>query len=233
MDTPRFPWPSQLPPEERLTYRATPRTKPKFKSFLDAADLFPTAGSESTVVTRLEGEELVLELDHTLLRGRMVEEARFALDGGIAVQDFTRLGYDTEGNECRREKVDFLRGPVSLPRATYPEVLLPFLMRALPQEGMHGAWAWINDRMVARLYIEARGTSKLTVPAGRFTVREMWMYPDLNDWIALGSIVTKLAKPLLPRYHIWLETGGTHRVVAFEGPYGPPGGPEVRFELAG
>ncbi len=233
MDTPRFPWLDHLDGEERLTYRAAPRAKPKFKSFLDAADLFPGSGSESTVVTRRLGDRLELDLEHNLLRGRLVEEAVFGRDQGIALEQFTRIVQDADGVECRREVVDFRCGPITFPRATYPEVLLPFIMRALPQEGMHGGWAWINDRMLARLYIEVRGTSKVNVPAGRFTAREFWMYPDLNDWIALGTIVTKLAKPLLPRYHIWMETAAPFRVIAFEGPYGPPGAPEVRLELAG
>lgn len=232
MHTPRFPWPSQLEGKECLTYLAAPRRKPKFKTALDAKDLFPTSGSSSTIITTRTGDDLSLEVEHNLLSGRLVERAACTSQAGVAVSTFSRVVYDMEGQECRREEVDFRRGPIRLPAATYPEVLLPFLMRALPHTGMHGAWAWINDRMLARLYIEVRSESEVQVPAGRFTVREIWMYPDLNDWIALGSIVTKLAKPLLPRYHIWLETRSPHRVVAYEGPYGPPGAPEVRFELA-
>lgn len=233
MDSPLFPWMDHLEGEETLEYAAKPRSKPKFKTALDAADLFPAGGSRSVVTTTRTGDAITVAMEHQLITGRIIETAICARDDGLAVRNFTRVLHDSEGHECRREEVDFSRGPLKLPRASYPEVLLPFVMRALPHEGRSTAWAWINDRMVARLYIEVRGMERVKVPAGSFRAREVWMYPDLNDWIALGAIVTKLAKPLLPRYHIWFETSGARRVVAFEGPYGPPGAPEVRFELSG
>ena len=57
------------------------------------------------------------------------------------------------------------------------------------------------------------------------------MYPDLNDWVPLGSMLTTLAKPLLPKYHMWFEEAAPHRVIRFEGAYGPPGAPELILEL--
>lgn len=32
---------------------------------------------------------------------------------------------------------------------------------------------------------------------------------------------------------MWFEVGGARRLVRFEGPYGPPGAPEIVVELAG
>ncbi len=59
------------------------------------------------------------------------------------------------------------------------------------------------------------------------------MYPDLNDWVKLGSLLTRLAKPFLPKYHMWFaaQKNGPHHLVRFEGPYGPPGAPEIVLEL--
>ena len=58
------------------------------------------------------------------------------------------------------------------------------------------------------------------------------MYSDLNDWVSLGAIVTKLARPLLPKYRMWFDAEAPHGVLKFEGPYGPPGAPEIVLELA-
>ena len=77
-----------------------------------------------------------------------------------------------------------------------------------------------------------RKKMRIDVPAGRFNAALVWMYPDLNDWIAMGSMVTRLVKPLLPRYDIWFEVSSPHRVLRFEGPYGPPGAAEIVLELA-
>ena len=58
------------------------------------------------------------------------------------------------------------------------------------------------------------------------------MYPDLNDWVPMGAMLSTLARPFLPKYHMWFDETSPHRVVRFEGPYGPPGAPEVLLELA-
>jgi hypothetical protein len=45
-------------------------------------------------------------------------------------------------------------------------------------------------------------------------------------------VLNSLAKPLLPKYRMWFESATARRVVRFEGPYGPPGAPEIVLELA-
>ncbi len=47
------------------------------------------------------------------------------------------------------------------------------------------------------------------------------------------AVLETLAKPLLPKYRMWFEVAKPNRVVRFEGPYGPPGAPEIVLELAG
>jgi hypothetical protein len=106
-------------------------------------------------------------------------------------------------------------------------------MRGQPFDGARRAlYAWTSDRFVARVYYESRGKKEITVPAGRIAATEVWMYPDLNDWVPLGTVLTKMAKPFLPRYEMWFESAPPHRLVRFEGSYGPPGAPEVILELA-
>ena len=55
--------------------------------------------------------------------------------------------------------------------------------------------------------------------------------PDLNDFVRVGSAVARLAKPLMPQYHLWFEPNAPNRVLRFEGPYGPPGAPELIMEM--
>ena len=49
----------------------------------------------------------------------------------------------------------------------------------------------------------------------------------------VGTIVTKLIKPFLPKYHMWFapSASGPHTLVRFEGSYGRPGAPEIVLEL--
>ena len=119
------------------------------------------------------------------------------------------------------------------------ETLLPFLLRGIPLDGQRRSlYAWICDRFVAKVYYEvAHRERSISVPGGRFDAHEVVMYPDLNDWVKLGSVLTRLAKPFLPKYHMWFAPGplghkGAHTLVRFEGPYGPPGAPEIVLELA-
>ncbi len=218
---------------ETLAYRVTARPKPKFHSVVSLAHALAGAPGRATVTTRTRAPERdarVLELEARIELGTasLVDQFSCVWRDGLCAGKLTR----TAGN-ARRKEIDFLESPFPLPAATYPEVLLPFLLRGQPLDGARRAlYAWTSDRFVARVYYESRAEHRLDVPAGRFDTTALWMYPDLNDWISLGSVVTRLAKPLLPRYEMWLETAAPHRLVRFEGAYGPPGAPEIVIELA-
>jgi len=222
--------------EETLKYHIFPRAKPQFRTTLDARDLFD-GKSTSHVTTRVRfaprGESIMtVAVHHRIKDMTLMEEASAVDQGGIRIKSFTRRIETDGGVRVRFEESHFLAGPFSLPAASYPEVLLPFLMRAQPWDGqIRAAYSWTADRFVARVYYENRGIKSLSVPGGTFRCHEIWMYPDLNDWIPLGRVLTRLAKPLLPRYSIWLEASEPHRPVRYEGPYGPPGAPEVVLEL--
>lgn len=222
--------------EEIVRYRVRPRPKPMFKSILDPKTLFSSGDGRAEVRTRTHDQKVAgetsLELHVRQELGALDLTDRFT---GVSHGTGVRAGkLERRIGEGRREDVDFGVGPFPWPQATYPEVLLPFLMRGMPHgDGKRrAAYSWTSDRFVARVYYEVRETVVLEVPAGKIPSHHVWMYPDLNDWVALGSVLTRLAKPLLPRYSIWFEVAAPHRVTRFEGAYGPPGAPEVLLELS-
>ena len=218
--------------EEVSRYRLTPRAKPMFHTILDARRIF-SEGATATVTTRVadratEGE-LAMTLDVALSSGHLAFLDHFegVWKGGVVGKTLER----TVGHS-RKEHVDFANSPYPFPLATYPDVLIPFVMRGQPWNGERRAlYSWTCDRFCARVYYEAKARTTLSVPAGRLECVPVIMYPDLNDWVSLGSVLTRLAKPLLPRYDMWFEVDKPHRVVRFEGAFGPPGAPEVVLEL--
>jgi hypothetical protein len=217
---------------ETLVYRVTPRPKPKFHTVIDPRRVFGDTPGTYTVTTRVRTAahgDVALELFSTLKAGTLEIEDRFdcVWRGGLHPGRLTR----TTGG-ARKEHADFIDSPYPFPAATYPDVLIPFLMRGQRRDGQRRSLcAWTSDRFIARVYYESRERKVLHLPVGSLSATEVWMYPDLNDWVSLGGVLTKLAKPLLPRYEMWFEDAAPHRVAKFEGSYGPPGAPEVLLEL--
>jgi hypothetical protein len=174
---------------------------------------------------------VVLDLRVELEVGKIhqVDHLTCIYRGGLVANRLLRVV-----GEGRRKEIHYGLGPYDLPATTYPEVLIPFLMRGQSRDKHRRAlYAWTSDRFVARVYYEARGAHHLKVPAGDIDTIEVWMYPDLNDWVAMGKALTRLAKPLLPRYEMYFEKAAPHRLVRFEGSFGPPGAPEMIIELLG
>ena len=218
---------------ESLEYKATPRPKSQFKTILDSNALFGASDEHTTVVTRHNAQTAEITVRHHIGEYIVREVLECGVNGGLKPQRLTRTIARDDGEPVRDETVQFGDGPLRFPGPTYPEVMLPFLMRWVPRDGRRrAAYAYTNDRFVARVYYERHKGVSLNTPYGQVEADEVWMYPDLNDWIAMGGLLTRLAKPLLPRYEVWFETTAPHRVLRFEGPYGPPGAPEVVLELA-
>lgn len=220
---------------ETALYTVRPRPSRSFHTALDASDLF-TASEPATLTWSHESDEAVgLTLHMPVLGGHFDEKCTFDLTPSFRPSRFERVLTANDGRPIREERVDFASALPKLPDATYPETLLPFLLRGQPLDGKRRSlYAWICDRFVAKVYYEvAHKHVDIRVPAGRFDAHEVVMYPDLNDWVKLGSVLTRLAKPFLPKYHMWFaaQKGGLHRLVRFEGPYGPPGAPEIVLEL--
>ena len=217
---------------ETLRYRVRAREKPKFHTILDAKHVFGPGGGVATVTTRTRAPvmgEVAAEIAVTLDAGGVHMEDRLECvwQNGLVAGRLMRVV-----GEARKKEIDFTKNPFPLPISTYPEVLLPFLMRAQPLDGRRRAlYAWTSDRFVARVYYESRSTMDLDLPAGKLRGTEVWMYPDLNDWVKMGTALTKLAKPFLPRYSMWYEPAAPNRLLRFEGSYGPPGAPEIILEL--
>jgi len=214
---------------QTLRYRTRPRPKRAFHTVLDAAELL---AETSTTSARLEASNgsVLLQVGIDLRRGRM--EDRIEHDRSMKIRRLERRITSTTGDASRDEIVDFTSATHSIPACTYVDVSAPFLLGGHPFDGKSRAiYTWICDRFIAKVYYESRGKKTLTLPAGKFEAQEIVMYPDLNDWVSLPSVITKLSKPFLPKYHMWYEVAPPHRLVYFEGPHGPPGAPEITLEL--
>jgi hypothetical protein len=225
------------PHEARYVVR--PRETRAFHTALDAGDLF-TSREPATVTWSLAEGVGELRVSMPVASGHFDERCSFATVPALRPTTFTRTLHGAKGSEgnakaLRAEHADFASVLPKLPDATYPETMLPFLLRAHPLDGeRRSLYAWICDRFVAKVYYEvAKKHAHVKVPAGQFEAVEVVMYPDINDWVRLGSVVTKLVKPFLPKYHMWFvaKASGPHQLVRFEGPYGPPGAPEIVLEL--
>jgi len=215
-------------------FAIAPREKRAFHSILDAHALLERGVAHESVVTlRDAGDDLVLETDHPMLGGRISETVHYArTETGLVTKSLARRVMKGGAAPTRDEKVEtFDHAAIGLPLATYPEVTLPFIAGYLPLDGARRSlYAWINDRFVAKVYLEAGKRSVLSLPGAKRDAIEVVMYPDLNDWVRLGTVLTSLAKPFIPKYHMWFAPESPHDLLRFEGPYGPPGAPEIVLE---
>jgi hypothetical protein len=210
------------------------REKKSFNTVLDAHTILSGSTRPVSEVRYSEdGDDIVLNMEHPIADGRMREELRLVRHReGLLSRSLTRELVNGAGVVVRREHVpDFSHDKLGLPAATYPEVSLPFLLAWMPHDSeRRSLYAWINDRFIAKVYVEVEKRTTLHIGGRSHDVVELLMYPDLNDWVSLGSVLTRLAKPFLPKYHMWYERSAPHRLVRFEGPYGPPGAPELILE---
>ena len=213
---------------ETLRFRTKPREKRAFRTVLDAADLFADGG----VATATWNQDLVLDVELSMSRGRATERVEHTRTGdNMTLTRLERKIYAEGDARSRDEIIEFASSTHRLPEATYVDTTAPFVLGSMPWDGKpRSIYLWICDRFVAKVYYESHGNHTVTVPAGRFETTEVLLYPDLNDWVKLPSIISKLSKPFLPKYHMWYERE-TKRLVRFEGPLGPPGAPEIVIEL--
>jgi hypothetical protein len=228
-----------LPPAEFVgttRYAIFPREKRAFHSVLDAHKILAgTSDPVSEVRYSRAGDEVVVALEHPIAGGLLREEVRLgSLGDGLVMRALSREMFDAGGQVMRRELVpDFRHDALGLPLATYPEVALPFLLGWVPLDGQRrSVYAWINDRFIAKVYVEVDGRHSISIRGTAHDTVEVIMYPDLNDWIPMGAMITRLVKPFVPKYRMWYARQAPHPLVRFEGPYGPPGAPEVVLEVA-
>ncbi|MEM9194311.1 MAG: hypothetical protein AAGF12_34360 [Myxococcota bacterium] len=221
--------------EGEAFYELRPREKRTFHTVLDAAKLLDSDRSRRSHVrwTRSDGG-FELHLEHPLRSGRTTEQVHFESTAqGILLRRLTRKVFDVSDAQVRLEAVDFGAAPMRLPDQTYPEVVLPFILGWMPADKTtRSVYAWINDRFVSKVYVESQGPTHVKVLGRKRAALEVLMYPDLNDWVSLGPVLTRLAKPLVPKYRMWFDPEPPHRPLRYEGPYGPPGAPEIVIELS-
>ena len=237
MTTTNIPQPPQdFAGTQRFSIR--PREKRTFHTVLDAQKMLAQAvarGAHSEITYGRDGDDVVVTMAHPIADGHLKEVVRLTpRGGGLVARSLSREVFDAKGATVRNEQVpDFRHDELGLPHAAYPEVALPFLLGWFPQDGQRrSVYAWINDRFIAKVYIEVDGRPTISVGGTSYETAEVIMYPDLNDWVHLGAVLTRLVKPFAPKYRMWYQRQAPFRLVRFEGPYGPPGAPEVVIEAA-
>lgn len=220
--------------DEEHRYALRPRPKSSFQTVLSADDVIDPEGTRIARVSTRVGDEVSLEFEFPLKRGTIRETFTLRREGErLAAERLTRSVYDTDEQRIRHEEIAFAADVIPLPQAVYPEVTLPFLLRWQPFDGKkRDLFAWINDRFVARVEYVSKGETKVEVGGAKRKAIKLIMYPDFNDWVRLGKVLNKLAHPFVPKYHMWYSPEPPHDLLRFEGPFGPPGAPEVLMELA-
>lgn len=207
------------------------RPKRAFHTILDANRLLVAGSKGSLTFRNVDDQHIELATNYDVAVGTLEES--FILrktPDGLESKRLERHLYDRERREVRKEEVDFDANLGVAPN-TYPEVLLPLMLGWPSAQRTRAFYSWINDRFVSRVYVETTGETEVQLPAGAKRAIEMLLYPDLNDFVRVGSTLARLAKPIMPKYYLWFEQEAPNRVLRFEGPYGPPGAPELIMEL--
>jgi hypothetical protein len=212
-------------------YRLKPRPKRAFHTILDANKLLVPGSKGSLSFRNVDEGRIELATKYEVSAGTI--EERFIMrktPAGLESERLERSMYDPDRQQVRNELVLYDANLGVAPN-TYPEVLLPLMLGWPSPQRTRAFYSWINDRFVSRVYVETKGETTLSLPRGSRNATELVLYPDLNDFVRVGSTVARLAKPLMPQYHLWFERAAPNRVLRFEGPYGPPGAPELIMEL--
>lgn len=215
---------------ETLRYRTRAREKRSFATVLDAAEVFPDGGTATVRFEKKEDASVALSVAMEMRNGHAEDRVEHGPD--MRLRRLERRVVEKSDARSRHEIIEFGSNTHVIPKCTYVDTSTPFVLSGQPFDGKRRSmYLWICDRFVAKVYYESHGHHKADVPAGRIDTTEVLLYPDLNDWVKLPSIITKLSKPFLPKYHMWYEREAPHRLVRFEGPLGPPGAPEIVIEL--
>ena len=222
-----------LPPagfETTTQYRLSPRPKRSFHTILDPNRLLTPTSKGTLRFRHVDDRRIELATRYEIASGGIEES--FILrrtPHGLQSERLTRQMTDSAGNPVRNEQVDF-GADLGLAPNTYPEVLLPLMLGWPAPERTRAFYSWINDRFVSRVYVESKGETDLQLNGRKTKALEMVLFPDLNDFVRVGSTMARLAKPIMPKYHLWFDPQTPNTIMRFEGPYGPPGAPELIME---
>jgi len=245
--------------ESDYRYIVTPKLNPTFNSIVDAHALLygddakeqPSTSSSSTsshpqktfslkmwAETNEQGSRRVfVRSSMELAKGNWWEICTFSVGrGGILLPEALERQAWMGELVLREERALFGQGLMPFPEEMYPDTIFPFLLRLHPpltqSQSRKSFFTWTGDRFVARVVSEVkRAHSDITVPFGTFNCSEIALYPDLTDY-GITRFIAGLAKPFLPVYRLWISNSAPHILVRLEGALGPPGAPEVVFELS-
>ncbi len=215
-------------------YRLSPRKKRAFHTILDASQIIDPSDERNSLVTiTSDASTITMSFAHPIIGGQIKEKLVLGKDGdGLKMTSLERNVFTADDRQVRSELVDFTDPTLPLPPETYPEVAVPFMAAWFPLDGkLRDVYAWINDRFVARIQFKSLGKKTVKLPGGSQPAIEMLMFPDINDWIHLGKVITRMIRPFVPKYRVWFAPEPPFHVLRFEGPYGPPGAPEIVLEL--
>jgi hypothetical protein len=95
---------------------------------------------------------------------------------------------------------------ISLPPAGF-DITSEYRLTPRPKRAFHT----ILDANKLLVPGSKQGETNVRLPSGNKRAVEMVLYPDLNDFVRVGSTVARLMKPLMPQYHLWFEPGPTDR----------------------
>ena len=229
----------EYPVDAEQRFTIGPRARPAYFNVIRAADLLDPATDRRArvAITRdaeaAAGPTIAFALEYPLRGGRIEERVILSETAdGLQVVELERSVLDRADRRVRHERVDFADRTIPLPPSTYPEVLLPFLLGWTPFDGKtRSIFAWITDRFIARVRYRSTGRQTIGLASGKVEAVEVVMFPDFNDWVRLGSWLSRLVSPFIPKYHMWYRPEPPHALLRFEGSYGPPGAPEIVLEL--
>jgi hypothetical protein len=229
----------EYPVDAEQRFTIGPRARPAYFNVIRAADLLDPATDRRArvAITRdaeaAAGPTIAFALEYPLRGGRIEERVILSETAdGLQVVELERSVLDRADRRVRHERVDFADRTIPLPPSTYPEVLLPFLLGWTPFDGKtRSIFAWITDRFIARVRYRSTGRQTIELASGKVEAVEVVMFPDFNDWVRLGSWLSRLVSPFIPKYRMWYRPEPPHALVKFEGSYGPPGAPEISLEL--
>jgi len=228
----------EFPVDAEQRFKIGPRAKPAYFNVIRAADLLDASSDRLALVgisrvAAAGGSTITLTLEYPLRGGRIEERVMLSEAGdGLQPVELERSVHDKTERRVRHELVDLSDRTIPLPPGTYPEVFLPFLLGWTPFDGKsRSVFAWITDRFIARVRYRSTGRQTIELAGKKAEAVEVVMFPDFNDWVRLGSWLSRLVSPFIPKYRMWYRPEPPHALVKFEGSYGPPGAPEIVLEL--
>ena len=228
-----------FPVDAEQRFKIGPRARSAYLNVIRAADLLDPAGARLARVGITRDASagrtatIAFALEYPLRGGRIEERVILSETAdGLQPVELERSVLHSTGRRVRHELVDFTDRTIPLPPSTYPEVLLPFLLGWTPFDGKtRSVFAWITDRFIARVRYRSTGRQTIGLASRKVEAVEVVMFPDFNDWVRLGSWLSRLVSPFIPKYHMWYRPEPPHALLRFEGSYGPPGAPEIVLEL--